>query len=96
MGNISYRLGDKVSSGELKERLGSIKSSDNVNETLKRTIDHLAENKVKIDSDAKFQCGPHLAFDPKAYRFSGSDSKANDMLSREYCAPYVVPGAGQV
>jgi hypothetical protein len=68
--------------------------SDNAQETLDRTVAHLAENEVKINDQAMFQCGQYLKFDPKECKFA--DAKANDMLSREYRAPFVVPSAGQV
>jgi predicted dehydrogenase len=94
MGNISYRLGQQTSKGQILERLKDVKMADNAQETLDRTIEHLASNKVKIDGDAKLQCGQFLKFDPKQCKFA--DAKANDMLSREYRAPFVVPSAGQV
>jgi hypothetical protein len=36
-----------------------------------------------------------LKFDPVAQTFPGN-SQANQLLTREYRAPYVVPAAGQV
>ena len=95
MGNISYRLGEKLSNAELIERLKYVKMSDNAQDTLDRTVEHLAANKVKLDDNTKFQCGPYLKFDPKTETFPGNE-KANAMLTRDYRAPFVVPAAGQV
>jgi predicted dehydrogenase len=94
LGNISYQLGDKVATAEALERLRSVKMADSAQETLDRTIEHLARNEVKLDTDSKLRCGRYLKFDPKSYTFS--DLKANQMLSRDYRAPFVVPAAGKV
>ncbi len=95
LGNISYRLGEPMGTPAVVERLKAIKMTDNAQDTLDRTVEHLAENKVKIDADAKFQCGEFLKFDPKTELFSGN-AKANEMCSREYREPFAVPSAGQV
>ena len=54
---------------------------------------HLGENKVKLDDGTMFQCGEYLKFDPQAEKFASA--KANEFLTREYRAPFVVPTAGQ-
>jgi len=95
MGNISYRLGEKLSNAELIERLKYVKMSDSAQDTLDRTVENLAANNVKLDDNTKFQCGPYLKFDPKTETFPGNE-KANAMLTRDYRAPFVVPAAGQV
>jgi predicted dehydrogenase len=95
LGNISYRLGQPISKSETLERLKHVKMSDNAQETLDRTVEHLAANKVQLDGKVQFQCGEYLKFDPTAEKFAGNE-KANVFLSREYRAPFVVPSAGQV
>jgi predicted dehydrogenase len=95
LGNISYRLGSKLSNGEVLERLKGVKMSDNAQETLDRTVAHLAENKVKLDGSTQIQCGEYLKFDPQTEKFVGNE-KANEMLTREYRAPFTVPAAGKV
>ncbi len=95
MGNISYRLGDLHSAGETAERLKEIKTHEKVQETLDRTIAHLAENSVKLDEQTKFRVGSSLQFDPAAETFTGNDA-ANRLLTRDYRAPFVVPSADQV
>jgi predicted dehydrogenase len=95
MGNISYRLGEKVAKEEILNRLKAIKMSDNAQDTLDRVIEHLKDNGVTIDDSTMFQCGDYLKYDPQAEAFT-SNAKANDMRSREYRAPFVVPDAGKV
>ncbi|VAX35725.1 Myo-inositol 2-dehydrogenase, partial [hydrothermal vent metagenome] len=68
LGNISYRLGKKISVAEIKERLAAVKSSDNVLETFERTAKHLAENKVDIEK-TKLAFGPLLMVDSKNEAF---------------------------
>jgi predicted dehydrogenase len=93
-GNISYRLGEKVSVGAALERLKSLKASENVQETLDRTVGHLRDNKVAL-TGAELTVGPLLAFDPQSEAFV-ADAKANQLLSRDYRAPFNVPAAGKV
>jgi hypothetical protein len=95
MGNISFRLGQQMMAPAIAQRLKAIKMNDNAQETLDRTIEHLATNSVKIDFNNIFQCGDLLKFDPKTETFIGND-KANEMCSREYREPFVVPAAGKV
>ena len=76
-------------------RLKGVKLSDNEQDTLDRVIEHLGSNDVTIDGSNMFQCGELLKFNPDTVAFT-SNAKANEMLSREYRAPFVVPAAGQV
>ena len=91
LGNISYYLGEsnKVSAAEIKSALKQIKSLDNDDETVDRTVAHLEASGVELDK-TPMSVGPLLRFDPEAKRFSGNDA-ANAMLTREYRVPYVVP-----
>jgi predicted dehydrogenase len=95
LGNISYRLGQGVSTSETLERLKIVKMADNAQETLDRTVAHLADNKVTLDDKARFQCGEYLKFNPATESFVQNE-KANAMLTREYRSPFVVPSAGNV
>jgi len=90
-GNISYYLGEenKVSVPELKAALKEIKSLDNNDETVDRTIAHLKANRVDLDR-TPLSVGPLLRFDLETNRFIGNDA-ANEMLTRNYRAPFVVP-----
>lgn len=96
LGNISYRLGAQLTAGEAEQRLASIKTTDNAKETWDRTVQHLKDNKVDLNT-IKIGFGDMLKFDPETETFPDSGTeKANAMLTREYRAPFVVPAAGQV
>jgi hypothetical protein len=69
-------------------------NSKEAQETFQRFADHLAENKVDLEA-AKVQFGPRLKIDPQSETFPGN-AEANQMLTREYRAPYIVPAAGKV
>jgi hypothetical protein len=58
-------------------------------ETLARMEEHLKGNGVTLDG-LKYRLGRKLAFDAATETFSG-DSEANQLLTRAYRAPYVVP-----
>jgi predicted dehydrogenase len=89
LGNISYLLGEDVSSPEALSRLKGFASQDNVGETLDRVLAHLAENEVDIKT-AKLRIGAQLKLDPKSETFPGNE-RANALLTRQYRAPFVVP-----
>jgi predicted dehydrogenase len=95
LSNIGYRLGDLHSPGEALERLKSLKTNDNVQETLDRTIAHLADNKVKFDNRTQLRIGACLPFDPKTENFV-NNSQADAFLTRDYRSPFVVPTADNV
>jgi len=85
-GNISYRLGKKQKQGEI---LDSIKANKQLTESTGRMFEHLAANDVKLDT-TQLGMGVALTMDPKSERFLGNDA-ANEMLTRPYRKPYVVP-----
>jgi hypothetical protein len=85
-GNISYRLGAKKASGEIKEALQSNKP---LNEAFDRMAGHLEANGVDCTKDT-LQLGLPLKFDPKTERFVDND-QANAFVSRSYRQPFVVP-----
>jgi len=88
MGNVSYRLGDPVTTAEMKERLSTLKTAENVQDTFERTLRHLKENGAD-ERELSLTVGPFLSFDPQAEAFLDSD-KANSMLTREYRRPFVI------
>ncbi len=92
MGNISYLLGSPVPVNEAQEQVAAIDTTDNVKETFERTIEHLKANNA---TPSGITVGAHLKFDPKTETFPGNE-KANQLLTREYRRPFVVPEAGQV
>ncbi len=89
LGNISYRLGEKVTPEAAVTRLQSLKVSDKVLETFDRTQQHLKDNGVDL-ATSKLTMGAWLTIDRKTERFTNNE-KANAMLTRQYRAPYVVP-----
>jgi hypothetical protein len=52
--------------------------------------DHLKENGLKLE-ETDYVVGRTLNFDSKTEKIIGDD-EANEMLSRTYRPPYVVPG----
>jgi hypothetical protein len=94
MGNISYRLGQKVPTEEVVNRLKAVKMSDNAQDTLDRVVDHLSTNGVTLDGSTQFQCGDFLKFDPKAVAVIGNET-AKEMKSREYRTQFVLRPVAQ-
>lgn len=96
LGNISYYLGEdnKVSVDEAKKVLAGVKSLDDNEATLKRTIQHLEDNGVDLKK-YPISMGPVLKFDPKKEVFPDSP-EATAMLTREYREGFVVPKAEDV
>lgn len=94
LANISYRLGGELPVSELSPRLEPFQHLDNYQETLTRTLDHLKDNGIAIET-LKVRMGAPLAIDPVAENFPNHPA-ANLMLTREYRAPYIVPGPAQV
>ena len=85
-GNISYRLGAKKNPNEIKE---AMKDHKGMADSFERMAAHLDKNGVDITKE-QVALGVPLKMDPKTEKFLGND-KANEMLTRKYRAPYVVP-----
>jgi predicted dehydrogenase len=85
-GNISYRLGAKRSPDEIKEE---IKRNNAAEEALDRMLEHLAANGVNL-KETPLTMGEFLKMNPKKETFVRNDA-ANEMLTRRYREPYVVP-----
>jgi predicted dehydrogenase len=94
LGNISYQLGQPTSISEAEAQVAAFSSTDDGKETLRRTLEHLSDNKVSLGEGA-LGMGATLKIDPATETFVG-DQRADQMLTREYRAPFVVPAAGQV
>src|SRR5690606_1914484 len=88
LGNISYRLGSPLMPSDARVALGDNKDAQ---ETFERFASHLSENGVDLEKE-KVQFGPRLKLDGKKEVFIGNE-KANQMLTREYREPFVVPPA---
>lgn len=85
-GNISYRLGQMQSPGEIMEK---VKGDKFASESFERMKEHLAKNEVDVAKD-KLTLGPVLKMDPKTEHFLGNE-EADAMLKGKYRAPFVVP-----
>lgn len=94
IGNISWRLGRKVSAVELRDTLGQVKVQDNALETLDRTLHHLEENKVDLEQ-TQMTLGPRLTLHADRESFV-NNSEAEALLSREYRRPFVVPSESEI
>jgi len=84
--NISYRLGKTQSPEEIRD---AVKADKDMAETLGRMEQHLAANNVDLKKTPA-TLGAVLKMDPKTERFMGNP-EADQMLTREYRQPFVVP-----
>jgi hypothetical protein len=94
IGNISYRLGAPASPDAIERQLAQLKVHDRVRETFERTRKHLAENDVDLEK-SPLKLGSLLRIDPEREAFL-DNGWADDLLTREYRRPFVVPAEGQV
>lgn len=96
LGNISYYMGENntVDVKEISRVLGSMRSLDNNEITLHRTVNHLTQNGVDL-SKYPLSLGTLLAFDPQTERFI-NNAAADVWLTREYRKPYVCPSVADV
>jgi predicted dehydrogenase len=86
LANISYRLGQEVPFNKGAQAFGDDKEAY---ETFGRMQEHLKDNKVALDG-LDYRLGRKLTFDAATETFIG-DSEANQLLTRNYRAPFVVP-----
>jgi hypothetical protein len=91
LGNISYRLGGQTSLAEAQKLLTG---NDEALATLERFSSHLKNNGLDL-AKVELGFGKQLQFDPNAEKFI-DNSLADQMLTREYRAPFVMPAAGAV
>jgi len=85
-GNISHRLGRTHKPEEISDAL---KDSKDLTEALGRMEQHLAANNVDLRKTPA-TLGAVLKMDPKTERFIGAH-RANELLTRDYRRPFVVP-----
>jgi predicted dehydrogenase len=86
LANISYRLGEKSSFSRKNKSFGGNKSAY---EYVERMQEHLKENGLKLE-ETDYIVGRNLKFDSESETILG-DEEANQLLSRTYRPPYVVP-----
>ena len=88
MGNISHRLGETMKTRKIKK---AIRKNDDMKDSLDRMLEHLDANEVDLKK-TPLTLGPVLQFDPAAEKFVGEHSeKANELVTRKYRQPFVVP-----
>ncbi len=96
LGNISCYLGESnpVSAEEASRVLSGVKSFDDNQATLQRTLQHLTDNGVDL---AKYPIamGPFLTFDPRREVFPES-AEATAMITRQYQEGFECPTAERV
>ena len=85
-GNISYRVGRQRSPDEIREGL---KTDSAAWEAVGRMEEHLAANGVDL-TKTPATLGEVLKMDPQTERFIGNEA-ANQLLTRKYREPFVVP-----
>jgi len=84
--DISYQLGKLKSPDEIRD---AMKNEKDMGAALGRMEEHLAANNVDLKKTPA-TLGVVLEMDPKTERFTNNRA-ANQMLTREYRAPFVVP-----
>jgi hypothetical protein len=92
--NISYRLGSQTSVNDIAKSLGEIKVHDDVQETLERTRHYLSDAGVDLDK-TKLTLGKYLRMDGGKESFL-DNAPANDLLGREYRAPFLLPKESEI
>ena len=86
LANVSYRLGEKSSFNRKNKAFGDNRKAY---EYFERMQEHLKENGLKLE-ETDYIVGRNLEFDSKTESIKG-DEEANDLLTRAYRPPYVVP-----
>jgi predicted dehydrogenase len=86
-GNVSYRLGAKTPTNEIADRLAG---NELLAASFDRMLGHLRANGVDVDGDAVLTMGEWLELDPATEKFVGNE-KANELRTRVYRKPFVVP-----
>ncbi len=84
--NISYQLGTKKTPEQVRD---TVKNDKAVAEAFGRMEEHLVANNVDL-KNTTLTLGPVLEMNPKTERFTNNEA-ANQLVTREYRAPYVVP-----
>ena len=86
LGNISYRLGEDV---PFEDRPQVFQGNSVVSDSLQTVLANTEALGVKPE-EATYRLGPKLDFDADSERFVDND-KANQLLTRDYRDPFVVP-----
>jgi len=87
LGNLSYRLGEEVPFNKRSQALGDDKSFLESFESMKGYLTDTAHLEL---TNSTYRLGRTLRFDAQTERFVG-DPAADQLLTRPYRGPYVVP-----
>ena len=89
MGNISHRIGTESTPEQIKEALCG---KNDATETLERFTAHLAANGIDLKKTRAI-LGPWLKMDTDKEKFIDGFGieRANELLTRAYRKPFVVP-----
>ena len=87
LGNISYRLGEDVPFNKQTKAFGDDKTFHESFEDMKRYLADAAHLEL---TNSTYRLGRTLQFDAQAERFVGAPD-ADQLLSRPYRSPFVVP-----
>jgi predicted dehydrogenase len=94
IGNISHRLGKKLSVEAIAAELAGHRLHDEATATFKRMVEHLGEAGVNL-KETPLTAGPLLSIDSQREAFVGNRA-ADALLTREYRQPFVVPAESQI
>jgi len=87
MGNVSYRLGQTMSVGEIKD---AIDRNAEMMDSFERMVLHLVANEVDLKAEP-IMMGPMLTMDTEKEIFVGEHSNmANMLVRRNYREPFVI------
>lgn len=92
LANISYQLGERTALADIQAQLVAEQVSDVMLQALDRVKTHLQANQVDTENSQPLIAGQLLSFNPQQERFVNHDL-ANEMLRREYRAPFIVHGS---
>jgi hypothetical protein len=91
LANTSYRLGQRLSAGEIAERL---KGNDEALATLEDFRANLDANRIDMGKELAVT-GPTLAFDPVMEQFTGEfAAEANKLQEDDYREEFKLPEIG--
>ncbi|MHC4679823.1 MAG: hypothetical protein ACYTEK_14105 [Planctomycetota bacterium] len=92
MGNISYRLGMKMSVRKMSvSEARNTLDNEYALDSFDRMVEHLKVNEVDLEKEL-ITMGPMLTMDPEKERFVGEYSEwANMYVKRNYREPFIVP-----
>jgi predicted dehydrogenase len=87
LANISYRLGEEVPYDKSRAAIGDHRQVVETFENLAENLGQAAQLKLQ---DIRYRLGRVLQLDPASERFV-NDAQADELLTRPYRAPFVVP-----